>query len=945
MKLSALVQDLTGARVVGDADVEVRGVQDDSRRVAAGDVFVAVSHLSADAHGFVPDAIAKGAVAVVVERQLDVAVPQVIVAKGADALGAMAARALGRPLDRLSPVGITGTNGKTTTTYLLESILNQAGDSPGVVGTVNYRFAGQVKPAPFTTPTPLILHEVFAEMAAADCSHAVLEVSSAALSMQRLAGVQMKVAAFTNLTQDHLDVHGGMDAYCAAKSLLFSAHLADDGVAVINIDDPASAAMIKAADGKRVLRVTTEPDRDAEIRVVRSTSTVAGIEADIATPSGAVHIASPALIGGYNIANVALAVGMAEALGVAHDAIERGISELVGVPGRVERVANDHDLNILVDYAHTPDALRNVLAALRPLTQGRLLCVFGCGGDRDPTKRPIMGAAVAELADLALVTSDNPRTEQPQSILDMILPAVPNPFFTDVDRRVAIRAAVAEATPADIVLIAGKGHEDYQVIGTEKIHFDDREEAAEAAGLRQSWPEERIAELTGATIAQRGSDARPFLRVHFDGRMAALRDLYVAVRGETHDGHAFCKQAVEAGATGLIVDDPAVAAGLDATVFVVADTRIAIGKIAARARDDWRAKNPGAKLIGVTGSAGKTTTKGLIAAALSTAGRVHASIGSLNNETGVPITLLNMHAYHDYAVVEMGMRGLGQIEYLCGIANPDVGVVVNAGTAHVGVVGSVEAIAQGKGEMWGNLPDSGWAVLPAGDPRLAKHAAGATNKISFGEEESADVRLVNCSREPGAQRVHIQVAGERHSFVLKLVGRHNAINATCAVAVAISLGVSVEDALAGLETAVPARMRSELRTVRAREVLVDCYNANPASTKAALLTLTELADGGNALAVLGDMLELGDEAPAAHETIGAFAGERGVSVIALGEHAEATKRGVDSAGGTASIATDTKDAATQTLARSAAGDWILVKASRGMRLERVLASMEQEGDD
>jgi len=307
-----------------------------------------------------------------------------------------------------------------------------------------------------------VLHGVFGDMAAAQCSHAVLEVSSAALSMGRLGGVQLDVAAFTNLSQDHLEVHQTMDAYLEAKTLIFANHLKADGVAVINVDDPAAGRMIAAAGEHRILRVAArssgpaaDSEHDADIRVLQAESTIAGIRAEIATPRGVVTLQSPALLGAYNVANLAMAVAICEALGVDHDAMTRGIAAMAGVPGRVERVVNPRGLDILVDYAHTPDALANVLDALKPLTARRLICVFGCGGDRDPSKRPKMGAAVAARADLAVVTSDNPRTEEPSDIIDMILPAVPDPFFVDSDRRTAIRAAVAEAVPGDIVLIAG----------------------------------------------------------------------------------------------------------------------------------------------------------------------------------------------------------------------------------------------------------------------------------------------------------------------------------------------------------------------------------------------------------------------------------------------------------------------------------------------------------
>src|SRR5262245_19350473 len=471
MILGTLIDDLAGARVLGEAGVAIRAVRNDSRAIEPGDVYVAVRGMRADGHAFVPAAIERGAAAVVVEHRLDVAVPQVIVADGAAALGVLVARSLGDPAKAMTLIGITGTNGKTTTTYLVESMLAAAGARPGVIGTVEYRWRGRdgervVRDAPLTTPPPQVLHETFAAMRDAGTTHVVMEVSSAALVMERLAGVAFTVAAFSNLTQDHLDVHPSMAAYRDAKRLLFSHHLGAPpraGVAVVNIDDPEGAGMAAAAPGP-VLRVSSE-GLPAELRVVEQRSTIRGITARLATPSGDLAIEARPLIGHYNVANLALAIGVGEALGLPHDAIARGIAELPGVPGRVERVPNAADLDIFVDYAHTPDALRNVLSALRPLTRRRLICVFGCGGDRDPTKRPRMGAEVAELADLAVVTSDNPRTEDPRAIVEQILAGMPRPFAVDVDRARAIRAAISEAVPGDVVVIAGKGHEDYQIVG------------------------------------------------------------------------------------------------------------------------------------------------------------------------------------------------------------------------------------------------------------------------------------------------------------------------------------------------------------------------------------------------------------------------------------------------------------------------------------------------
>ncbi len=923
---------LLDAELVGE-DHEVRGVQDDSRLVREGELFVAVRGMSVDGHDFAPLAANKGAAALVVERRLDIDLPQLIVADASQALGILAAHMAGRPADALTTIGITGTNGKTTTSYLIEAMLVAAGKSPGVLGTVSYRWKGLEKPAPYTTPTPLVLQEAFVDMTEAGCDTALLEVSSAALHMDRLVGTHFDVAAFSNLSQDHLDIHNTMEEYRDAKARLFRDNLAPGGIAVINIDDAAGAFMAEAATGS-VLRVSRHADAEAEIRVLSYSSSIDGIETEIATPRGPVTIRSTALIGHYNVDNIALAVGIGEALGLPPEAIARGISEVSGVPGRVERVENESGLSIFVDYAHTPDALVNVLSALRPLTRARLLCVFGCGGDRDPAKRPLMGAAVAEAADLAFITSDNPRTEDPQAILDMITPAVPDAFVVDVDRRVAIAAAIAEATPHDVVLIAGKGHEDYQIVGAEKLHFDDREEAAAACQQRTRFSLADILKATGGKAT--GTTTEQFSRVLIDGRQAAPDDLYVAIAGETFDGHDFCKQAIDSGASGLLVARGRAKNFPNTTVIEVDDPRKALGDIAQMHRLAWNGK-----VIGITGSAGKTTTKDLLAAALASTGRVHAAKGSNNNETGVPLTLLGLLPHHDFAIIEMGMRGPGEIAYLANIAIPDVAVVTNAGSAHIGRLGSVDAIAKAKGEIY---RAESIGVFPKNDDRLAAHAKAGRQQLSFGDASSnATLRLLSYKPQ-GALGCIIEVEFEKQRLTvqLPLVGKHNAVNACCALLAAIAAGARLGDAATSIGRVHPPTMRGEIREIAGRNVLLDCYNANPASMHAALITLSELQGNGNAFAVLGDMLELGERAQAAHRQVGEDAAKLGIPIVAMGEMRMRLVAGATASGGVACSAASASAAARAALAATKPGDWILLKASRGMKLERVADCMHTE---
>jgi UDP-N-acetylmuramyl-tripeptide synthetase len=493
-KLSALIDRQSSTVVHGDVDLKITTITDDSRRVTAGGLFVALRGRTVDGHRFAAAAVKNGAAAVMVDHllQLPVGVTQIVCPDTTVGFARVAARFYENPAERLKMVAVTGTNGKTTTCYLLEAILRQWGKRPGVLGTVSYRYGAETFSAPYTTPTPMVLHATLREMVEAGCDHALLEVSSHALEMQRVAGLSFRVAGFTNLTQDHLDLHGDMERYFAAKQRLFNTYLDEAGTAVAWLDDPRAVEMLAGFGGKKLFCSATTPD--ADVCLVSQSLDLRGLSAQIRTPRATFDVRSP-LLGATNVANILVATGMAEALGVPVDSIQRGIERCEVVPGRLERVDRSGDASgaVLVDYAHTPDAIRQVLATLRPLCHGRLMIVFGCGGDRDKTKRAVMGAAAGGGADVVIVTSDNPRTEDPLAIIEMAAEGVvesgkreiapdaladaPAGYVVLPDRRTAIANAVAACGPQDVLLIAGKGHEDYQILGTHKIHFDDREEA------------------------------------------------------------------------------------------------------------------------------------------------------------------------------------------------------------------------------------------------------------------------------------------------------------------------------------------------------------------------------------------------------------------------------------------------------------------------------------
>ena len=476
--------------------VPATGVAYDSRRVSPGSVFVALRGQQADGARFAPQAVARGAVAVVAETPAPAGtdVPWIVVRDARLALALLADGFYGSPSRSLRLVGITGTNGKTTTAYLLRAIFEAAGQRSGLMGTVVYSVGTEDREATRTTPEAPDVQRMLREMVDNGCHAAVMEVSSHALALKRVDGLRFAAGVFSNLTRDHLDFHGDMEAYFAAKRRLFEL-LPADAPAVVNLDDPRGPAL-QAIAGRPV---TYAMRHAADVTPEPFDYSLSGLTLVVRTPRGPVHVRST-LVGQPNVYNLLAAVATADALGIAHDAIEAGIATLPGVPGRFEVVSGaSDDIAVVVDYAHTDDALKNLLETARTLSTGRLVTVFGCGGDRDRTKRPLMGAVAGRLSDVVVVTSDNPRSEDPAAITGEVLRGIPGAaaargtrpvsgpeVLTIVDRREAIGRAIERARPGDLVIVAGKGHEKTQVIGTRELPFDDVAVAREALGRRQS---------------------------------------------------------------------------------------------------------------------------------------------------------------------------------------------------------------------------------------------------------------------------------------------------------------------------------------------------------------------------------------------------------------------------------------------------------------------------
>jgi UDP-N-acetylmuramoyl-L-alanyl-D-glutamate--2,6-diaminopimelate ligase len=540
VKLSILLKALESFRVcrpetrsgghpAGDDDVrrfgdpEIRSLHYRAQSVRPGGLFVAIAGKAADGHDFIEEALERGAAAIITEKEFypprssgsnrqasrpnghaadDGTLSDAVIIRTADsrkALADISARFYGEPSGHLVLIGVTGTNGKTTTAYLIESILQKAGCSVGVIGTINYRYGDKTFDNPITTPESLDLQRILAEMLNAGITHVVMEASSHAIDLYRIQNCWFDVGVFTNLSQDHLDFHGDMNSYWSSKKRFFSEYLStgpkkDRAVAVINCGNAGGRELADLLD---LQVVKTGATKDCMIRATAVHCDLNGIRAKVSTPAGDFDFKS-ALVGKHNLENILSAGGVGSALNLPPDFIRAGLEAVARIPGRLERIENNTGRFVYVDYAHTPDALENVIGTLHAITTQRIICVFGCGGDRDKEKRPLMGEIVARGCDLAVVTSDNPRTEPPERIIDQILDGVKRVnslrytpsevlnrfkkkgYVVEPERRRAIELGIKVSRPEDAVLIAGKGHETYQIIGKTRTAFDDREEARKA---------------------------------------------------------------------------------------------------------------------------------------------------------------------------------------------------------------------------------------------------------------------------------------------------------------------------------------------------------------------------------------------------------------------------------------------------------------------------------
>ena len=932
-------------------DCEVSGIALDSRQVRDRYVFFALPGGNAHGLDYLDSATDMGVLAVAVDsgdgqlkpsvkKQLDQAqVTLIVVDNLQQQLGHIAARFYHYPSERMHLVGVTGTDGKTTVSQLLAQAMHSDKTPAATIGTIGAGVYGQLDDSPLTTPDAISLQAILHRFVQQSVPYVSMEVSSHAIVQGRVQGVAFDTLVLTNLGRDHIDYHGSIEAYHDAKWQLVST--ASSSTLVLNLDDPAIRRRLGGLDSGRLITYTTQDEYAGQAHIVGKDIRLStrGIEMTIVVGGETLAVQSR-LLGRFNAGNLLAVFACLRSQGMDVRDIAGRLARIRAVPGRAECFSAQERAHVVVDYSHTPQALEAILSSVRQHCDGRLWCVFGCGGDRDKGKRPLMAKVAESLADRVIVTDDNPRHEDGDEIAADIMRGfkVLGRVWFERNRRVAIALAIAAAARDDWVVVAGKGHEDYQIIGDRRHDFSDREVVKgvleSPIGVAASPFALSLRECAVAINAQhgnallKGGDTR-FSRVSTDTRTLESGDVFVALMGENYDAHDKIDARVIAKASALVVQKIIDTGGRKIPQLLVQDTCVALGCIASR----WRSKF-NIPVVAITGSNGKTTVKEMVAKILSQGSAVFATQGNLNNDIGLPLSILSTQSQHQYAVYELGANHLGEIAYLTQIAAPDVALINNAGAAHLEGFGSLDGVAEGKGEIYSGLGQHGIAIVNADDAYAAQWLAlnRGRRTMTFAMRADADV----CAAFDRGE-LTLSYRQNTVSLRLPLSGQHNAMNALSAAAVCLALGLSLEEIARGLVAVRAASGRLEFkRTLHGSELIDDSYNANPSSLKAGLAVLCDKPPGAT-WCVLGDMNELGDQAVQIHRQMGADAKSLKVDrFFVVGQYASHMAQGF----GTDAQVFDSVDSLIEALSNAlTASDRVLIKGSRGAKMERVVDAL------
>ncbi len=875
--------------------------------------FVCIQGTLKDGHDFAEEAVDRGANLLICEKRLkQINVPQIIVRNSRKSLAVIAKLFYNNPSANFFLIGVTGTNGKTSIVKIIENILNNAGVLTASIGTLGYTIKDKEYPLERTTPDITDLNEIFAEFVSQKVQCVVMEVSSHSLQLDRVYGLEFKLALFTNLSRDHLDFHKNMYEYFAGKSLLFDYIEANNGIAIINTEDYYGKKLFERIKCRKYSLQSQNNEADVSYTIGDSNSNYSNFSLTSTKIKSLDKLAvKTKLFGRHNIFNLSAGIIAAYFTSMENNfhLPLQDISNLLpeSINGRLEKVDNKYHIACYVDYAHTPSALENVCKAIKQtipkenLSKSRLICVFGAGGDRDKGKRNQMTEAVLKHADLAIITTDNPRSENPVAIvLDMVKDIdIQAPYWIIMERKKAIETAVNLASINDILLIAGKGHETYQITKNVKEEFDDRIVAAQAFNQKEVFGDESQSSTSislsipisllqlklslGCEDIDLDDTSHLFRKISSDTRTISENSLFFAFNGENFNAHDFINSVLEIpGTFGIVNKDEVFEIDEEkkSRLIRVKDTIKAYAALAKKYKSLFKLKT-----LCITGSVGKTTTKDILFNILSEEYRIIKNIANENNILGVSKTIFYLKPAHEILLLELGSNHFGEIAELTDISQPDIGIITNIGPAHLEFFGDLNGVFREKSSLFAHHLQKRFAVSQEcwnnySDYKLTLVGENKCRDLDFSYQVFKDGKLI------------INRLESQYQFSLSNTVPSFLINASIAISVAIDIGVEERNIQRGLERKLTVANRMEIYNSNNRVIISDCYNANPTSYLAAIDYWLSCFPSKQHIAILGDMLELGEHTTKYHLEINSYLQQNfkdNVLIVTVGSYSAAIK--------------------------------------------------------
>ena len=850
-------------------------VQTDNRKIKPGDIFVCIQGANFDGHNFINSALEKGA-ALIVCREINKKDIPYIKVKDSRKAAAVIARTVMLPEKiTYTLIGITGTNGKTTTSLILYEALRNLGFRCGWIGTLGYYIEGKTFPSERTTPDIIELNEIFAQMIKAKVDYVVMEVSSHSLSLDRIYGVKFDYCLFSNLGYDHLDFHQTLENYGKAKMSFFEQGAKDGSISVINTAD-SFGVQIRDMLKEKKAKVYSLGSNDAEFQYLDIKTDISKSSFKLVAENCEISVTSR-LIGSFNIQNLGLAALTLYALGFSPEEIHHSLQDIPPVKGRLERVENNCNIGIFIDYAHTPEAIENVLKAVEDLPHKRILTLMGTGGDRDKGKRPLMLKSALNHSDVVIISDDNPRSENPEAIIKDIVSSTDIflPWWIIRNRQQAITSIIRLAQKEDIVLICGKGSEDYQEIEGIRHHFQDREETLKALSEREAInkdDDELILPIDQTLLkllltpnwepepkGYREPSSYYFLST--DSRSIKPGSVFIAIKGERYDGHSYLEDILKIKENCAIgeIPYPLNQSSEKNRYYQVDNCLKAMGLISRKYLQLFPAKK-----IALTGSTGKTTCKELMAQVLQSSAPVLKTLANENNIIGLCKTIIRIKPEQQYAIFELGTNHFGEIAALAEVANPDIGIILNIGPSHLEYFGDEEGVFREKITLFKR--PLALRLYPGDDYRFK---CFANEGISIGYNENCDYRITQHKCYSENQSFYLN----EDLWVLPYGAPHFALNSAFAIVLGLKLGIKKEKIQTALNEPIQLELRNQVEKRGTGLLILDCYNANPYSMQKALEYWQELNPELPHYAILGDMLELGESSIMYHQMISAMLSE------------------------------------------------------------------------